>query len=117
MSETATSRARLLTAQETERARIARELHDDICQRMLLLTIELEALGRANPAEAPAAEAISAAQDISKSLHELSHRLHPTRLRLIGLVAAIDRLCLELSRAGSPSPTRTTMCHRRSRPM
>jgi signal transduction histidine kinase len=92
--------ARLLTAQETERARIARELHDDICQRMLLLTIELEALGRANPAEAPAAEAISVARDISKSLHDVSHRLHPTRLRLIGLVAAIDRLCLELSRAG-----------------
>src|SRR5687767_9467991 len=92
--------SRLLRAQETERSRIARELHDDICQRMLLLTIELEALGRANPAEAPAAEAISVARDISKSLHDVSHRLHPTRLRLIGLVAAIDRLCLELSRAG-----------------
>jgi signal transduction histidine kinase len=92
--------ARLLQAQETEHARIARELHDDICQRMLLLTIELEALGPAKPAGTSAAEALKLAQDIASSLHELSHRLHPTRLRLIGLVAALDRLCAEVSRAG-----------------
>lgn len=40
--------ARLLRAQDTERSRIARELHDDICQRVLLLTIELESLVRTN---------------------------------------------------------------------
>jgi signal transduction histidine kinase len=91
--------ARLLSAQDTERARIARELHDDICQRMLLLTIELESVSRANAGE-PAAEALRVARDIAKSLHELSHELHPTRLRLIGLVAALDRLCHELSRTG-----------------
>lgn len=92
--------ARLLRAQETERSRIARDLHDDICQRMLLLTVELESLDRANPDERPAAEALLVAQDIAKSLHELSHRLHPTRLRVIGLVAALDRLCADLARAG-----------------
>jgi signal transduction histidine kinase len=92
--------ARLLSAQETERARIARELHDDICQRMLLLTIELQALERSHPGAAPAAEALTVAKDIAKSLHELSHRLHPTRLRVIGLVGALDRLCHEVSRAG-----------------
>jgi signal transduction histidine kinase len=43
---------------------------------------------------------LAVAQDIATSLHELSHRLHPTRLRLIGLDAALDRLCLELSRGG-----------------
>ena len=91
---------RLLQAKETEHARIARELHDDICQRMLVLTIELESLGRAAPEGASAAEALKVAQDIAASLHELSHRLHPTRLRLIGLVAALDRLCVEVSRAG-----------------
>jgi signal transduction histidine kinase len=92
--------ARLLKAQETERSRIAGELHDDICQRMLLLTVELELLGRANRNEEAAVEALTVARDIAKSLHELSHRLHPTRLRMIGLAAAIDRLCVELSRAG-----------------
>jgi signal transduction histidine kinase len=92
--------ARLLRAQETERSRIAGELHDDICQRMLVLTVELELLGRANREQGPAAEALTVARDISKSLHELSHRLHPTRLRMLGLVAALEHLCLELSRAG-----------------
>ncbi len=92
--------ARLLKAQETERSRIAGELHDDICQRMLLLTVELELLGRTNRNEGPAAEALTVARDIARSLHELSHQLHPTRLRMIGLAPALDHLCLELSRAG-----------------
>jgi signal transduction histidine kinase len=92
--------SRLLQAQETERSLIAGELHDDICQRMLLLTIELESLKRANTSDATAAEAVSMAQDISKSLHELSHRLHPTRLRLLGLVPSLDQLCQDISRAG-----------------
>jgi len=92
--------ARLLKAQETERSRIAGELHDDICQRMLVLTVELELLDRVNRNEGPAADALTIAQEISKSLHDLSHRLHPTRLRMIGLAAALDRLCLDLSRAG-----------------
>jgi signal transduction histidine kinase len=92
--------ARLLKAQESERSRIAGELHDDICQRMLVLTVELELLGRSSRYEGPAADALSVAQDIAKSLHELSHRLHPTRLRMIGLTTALERLCLDLSRAG-----------------
>jgi len=91
---------RLLRAQETERSRIAGELHDDICQRMLVLTVELELLGRVTRDQGPAAEALTVARDISKSLHELSHRLHPTRLKMLGLVAALEHLCLELSRAG-----------------
>jgi signal transduction histidine kinase len=93
---------RLLRAQEGERSRIARELHDDICQRMLLLTIELETLNRMNSHAPSALEALCTARDISKSLHELSHRLHPARLRMIGLAAALGRLCRETSRAGIP---------------
>jgi signal transduction histidine kinase len=92
--------ARLLRAQETERSRIARELHDDICQRMLLLTIELESMDDADRHEENTGRALAVARDVAKSLHELSHQLHPTRLRVIGLVSALDRLCLELSRAG-----------------
>ena len=90
----------LMRAQETERARIARELHDDICQRMLLLTIDLESLARGSADRAPAAGALGAARDIATSLHDLSHRLHPTRLRLIGLVPSLEQMCAELSRAG-----------------
>src|SRR4029079_17306116 len=60
--------AGLLRAQETERARISRELHDDICQRMLLLTLELESFARTDADPAPATAALRAARDISTSL-------------------------------------------------
>jgi signal transduction histidine kinase len=91
--------ARLLRAQETERSRIARELHDDICQRMLILTIELESVARTNNGEGAAA-ALTVAREISNSLRALSHQLHPARLRVIGLVGALESLCAELSHAG-----------------
>jgi signal transduction histidine kinase len=93
--------ARLLRAQETERSRIARELHDDISQRMLLLSIELESVARTNDREGAAA-ALTVAREISNSLRELSHQLHPSRLRVLGLVSALQNLCSELSHAGVP---------------
>ena len=91
--------ARLLNAQETERARIARELHDDISQQMALVEIDLEVLGRALPAEEEdlAREALERVHGVAKSVHDLSHRLHPAKLRLIGLVAALHGLERELS--------------------
>jgi len=94
---------RLLNAQETERATIARELHDDISQQVILLSIDLELLmkGRADPAQL-AGEALSRAQSLAKSVHDLSHRLHPARLRLIGLVPALEGLQHELSASGIP---------------
>jgi signal transduction histidine kinase len=92
--------ARLLQAQETERSRIARELHDDICQRMLLLTIELESAAQTNDVEGATSAALASARDISKSLRELSHQLHPTRLSVVGLVSALEGLCTETSHAG-----------------
>src|SRR5262245_27110851 len=75
---------RLIAAQEDERRRIARELHDDISQRLALLAVELEDLART----APGGEAIrrrwrelsQAAGDIASDLHRISHSLHPARL-------------------------------------
>jgi signal transduction histidine kinase len=93
--------SRLLSAQDTERARIARELHDDISQQIALLSIDLELLDRRVPpdSEGLAAGALHRTQDLAKSVHELSHRLHPAKLRLIGLVASLQALQRELSRA------------------
>ncbi len=93
--------ARLLNAQEAERARIARELHDDVSQQVALLEIALELLSRASPEDAKELgdEALTRANLIARSVHELSHRLHPAKLRLIGLVAALNGLRHELSQS------------------
>jgi signal transduction histidine kinase len=95
---------RLLHAQESERARIARELHDDISQQISLLVIDLGLLrGDAEPQTRRLTnEALSRAEGIVRSLHDLSHRLHPPKLRLIGLVAALRDLQREMSQLGVP---------------
>ena len=95
---------RLLDAQEGERSRIARELHDDIGQKMAVLTIDLQLLNQCGPARLTDAErlatgALNRAHAISKSVRALSHRLHPENLRLVGLIAALGRLQRELSSA------------------
>lgn len=91
--------ARLLSAQEVERSRIARELHDDISQQLALLSIDLELLAdqAGHSSAALAHGAMNRAQDVARSVHDLSHRLHPAKLRLIGLVAGIQGLRHELS--------------------
>jgi len=95
--------SRLLIAQEEERSRIARELHDDISQQLTVLTIDLKLLGQSGQGqtEAAAAEALKRAVDIGTSVHDLSHRLHPARLRVLGLVEAVNGLTRELSHPGA----------------
>ena len=92
--------ARLLRAQEDERARIARELHDDVSQRLAALKIELTVLGRfVNGEGRPfASRAVDNADAIGRDIRDLSHRLHPARLRVMGLAPAIAALQSELSR-------------------
>jgi signal transduction histidine kinase len=92
---------RLLRAQEAERCRIARELHDDIGQQLALLAIDLEVIGGADlEAEAGAfiSESLSRARSIARSVHDLSHSLHPEKLHLLGLVAALQSMQREFSR-------------------
>jgi signal transduction histidine kinase len=90
--------ARLLTAQEVERTRIARELHDDICQQTTLLMIDLERLSSGEAGER-FRDVSERGQQIAKSLHDLSHRLHPAKLQLMGLVPALQSLEHEFSNA------------------
>jgi signal transduction histidine kinase len=91
----------LLRAQEEERARIARELHDDISQRMAFLQIGLEQFENIPKLSANNRKELHdlarVASDLSSDLHSLSHQLHPTRLELQGLVAAMGSLCREIS--------------------
>jgi PAS domain S-box-containing protein len=94
--------SQLITAQENERRRIARELHDDLGQSLALLSVEIDLLGQTPPKSSDAlrarAEAMSArVKQLSSSIHDLSHQLHPLKLEQLGLVAAVRGLCKELS--------------------
>ena len=93
---------RLLNAQESERARIARDLHDDVSQQLALLSIDLELLNAGGPANIRVLvrEALDRAHNVARTVHDLSHRLHPAKLRLIGLVPALQSLQREMSRPG-----------------
>jgi signal transduction histidine kinase len=86
---------RLVASQEMERQRIARELHDDISQRMALLNLELDDIAaQADEQQSVRLRALSAeASEIARAVHDLSYKLHPSRLQALGLVAAIQSLC------------------------
>jgi len=93
---------RLIEAQETERGRVAGELRDDLNQRMALLQIGLGQFERDVPGLSPQARIqlhslTEVATEIASSIHNLSHRLRPSLLDLLGPVASIERLCRELS--------------------
>jgi PAS domain S-box-containing protein len=90
----------LIEAQEKERSRIARELHDDICQRLALLSIEIEQANRASSGlpQKNMAEIRQHCAEIAGDVQSLSHQLHSSKLDYLGVVAAIRGFCGELSR-------------------
>lgn len=87
---------KLIDAQEKERARIARELHDDINQRLAMMSIELQELQQ-DPANAN--ERIHELQDrvdqLSIDVQAVSRDLHPSKLEYLGVVAGIRGWCKE----------------------
>ena len=92
----------LIEAQEKERSRIARELHDDISQKLALLSIELERANRAR--SGPAAQAQTSFEEVRKRCAEiasdvqsLSHQLPSSRLDYLGVVAAIRGFCRDFA--------------------
>ena len=92
----------LIEAHEQERARIARELHDDINQRIALLGVQLETAQQSLPASAVQskdriAEALEFVVNLGNDIQSLSHRLHSSKLEFLGLETASAGLCRELS--------------------
>jgi PAS domain S-box-containing protein len=90
---------RLIEAHEEERTWIARELHDDINQRIALLTVNLENLGsgfqfRENRQVEELREYVT---NLGSDIQALSHRLHSSKLDYLGLEAAASSLCKEIS--------------------
>lgn len=89
---------RLIEAQEQERMRIARELHDDINQRLALLAVELEHV-RENPIE-PGARLLELQrkiQEIANDVQALSHELHSAKLEYLGAVSGMRSWCREFA--------------------
>ena len=94
--------SQLIEAQEEERKRIARELHDDYNQRLAMLALDLE-----NVAENIGDSSADAAQQLQEffervselgaDLHSLSHRLHSSTLESLGLVAGVKAFCKEFA--------------------
>ena len=96
---------RLLVAQEDERARIARDLHDDALQRVALLRHEMEELGTRLVAPAQQNERhridsiVVELQDLGLTLRGLAHQLHPSIVGQVGLVRSLEVLAGDLQRA------------------
>ncbi|HSE18153.1 MAG TPA: histidine kinase [Pyrinomonadaceae bacterium] len=95
---------RLIAAQEEERRRVARELHDDFNQRLAVLSLELEQLGQRVPNRPGLRSSVkrlqAQAQEIAAEIHRLSYKLHPSKLDHVGLAAAVRSLCVELTKSG-----------------
>jgi PAS domain S-box-containing protein len=94
--------AKLLAASEAERSRIGRELHDDLGQQVVLLAAKFALLARSprlpiSRLRDGLDDAEKSIQELAVAIHNLSHQLHPAKLRLIGLVATLGALCRDIS--------------------
>jgi len=93
---------RLLSAQEKEKQRISRDLHDDIGQRLALLRVGLDKLDQTilfDKAEqhAQMRSLLTQLDDLAEGVHNISHQLHSSNLELLGLSVALKGVCQQLS--------------------
>ena len=94
---------KLIEAQEQERSRIARELHDDICQRLSLISLELQQAHQgSNGTDARTKARILDIQEqcskVAGDVQAMSHQLHSSKLDYLGLAAALRSFCREFSK-------------------
>ena len=92
----------LIHAQDEERTKIARELHDDFSQRLAIQCIELTQLEKNLPESeieerARAQRVLAETKEMSVDIRSLSHQLHSSRLELVGLVSALRGLCEDIA--------------------
>jgi signal transduction histidine kinase/ABC-type uncharacterized transport system substrate-binding protein len=104
MAEDALARlsGQLIEAQEKERKRIARELHDDFNQRLAMMAIDLEKLvedlgDSSVEASQQLHELFNRVSELGADLHSLSHSLHSSTLESLGLVAGVKAFCQEFA--------------------
>lgn len=92
----------LIAAQEKERSHLARELHDDICQRLALLSIRIEKVSQdwasgQKPVGDQLKQIWQQCSALTTDVQALSHELHPSILDNLGLVTAAKSFCREIS--------------------
>jgi PAS domain S-box-containing protein len=93
---------RLIHAQEEERSRIARELHDDFSQSLALQCNDLEQLQKRLPElevgeRARVMKMLKRGKAMCADIRSLSHKLHSSKLEFVGLAPAVSGLCEEIS--------------------
>jgi PAS domain S-box-containing protein len=92
----------LIEAQEKERSRLARELHDDICQRLAMISLKIEKAtkgwGSGQSSVGDQLEQIwQQCSTLTVDVQALSHELHPSTLDNLGLATAIKSYCREVA--------------------
>ena len=94
---------KLMNAQEKERARLARELHDDLSQSLALLSIQLHSIASENGGKERFSSQLGnityQIDRLSSDVHRISHQLHPAKLEQLGLVSALRGFCREIGTA------------------
>ena len=94
---------RLIRAHEEERALLARELHDDVSQRLAVLAIDVgrAELAASNGAQAETMQVVrEGLVRLSEDIHSLAYQLHPSILEELGLAEALRTECERLERQG-----------------
>jgi signal transduction histidine kinase len=100
--------AQVLVAQEAERRRFSREMHDDLAQKVALLEFQIEGMKRKlNRRDGALAELEclrGSVAALAEDLHRICYRLHPVVLDNLGLVAGVEFLCNEYARTSGIRP-------------
>jgi signal transduction histidine kinase len=96
--EVARLNASRIEAQEKERSRIARELHDDICQRLAMLCIQLDRIATTDIERlGDIAKASKLGKEIAQSVRALSRELHSPQVDHLGVVASVGAFCRDVA--------------------
>jgi len=96
----ASATQRMIEIQEEERKRIARELHDDIGQRLVFLSIALHSLKEEDIGAEVTSRLNGISKDISQvsqAIQSVSHKLHSAKLEYLGIVTAMNSFCREFA--------------------
>jgi signal transduction histidine kinase len=100
--------AQVLVAQEAERRRFSREMHDDLAQKVALLEFQIEGMKRRFNRRAGALAELECLRGsvaaLAEDLHRICYRLHPVVLDNLGLVAGVEFLCNEYARMSGVKP-------------